>query len=235
MRTSAYWGLTLRQEAGRDGERRVFVLRDVGHDLGDSALDIGRQPGRSGPWDVGCRVPRVGGGTFGERGDLGCPQRVALVEAPVVLGAAGLGDRAERDEAAMPIGAPGRRSEGGTQVVHPHRAISRQRRSRRRQILAEDAGARAAPDADDPAGGAGVVVGALPAHRVPVDPRPRRELEPSRPRSEHDVELFAGGEACERGGDQDLQAAAELERSGVEPADAHVSRPCSRMASVRSA
>ena len=67
-----------RDELRGDVERRVFVLGEVGHDLADRALDVGRQHGQLIPRDVGRRVPLLRGRLVVEGRDVLRPHAVAL-------------------------------------------------------------------------------------------------------------------------------------------------------------
>ena len=82
----------------------------------------------------------------------------------------------------------------------------------------------------------GVGRGGLPHHLVPGQTRPARQLERDRPRGRADLEYPPGRDSLERGRQQHLEPASQLEVLGVEAmtrgrtAVVHDSNPCSRIA-----
>ena len=88
------------EEPGRHDERGLLVLDQVGHDLHDRVLDLGRAASNAASQSIGGRrVPLAGDGLGVEPGrDVG-PDDVALVEVEARLRAARLDQRAARRQA----------------------------------------------------------------------------------------------------------------------------------------
>ena len=221
------------EEARRDVQRRVLVLRDERHDLGDGALDVVAQALRGLPGDLAGGVPLLRGCLLDELAHVVGPQRVAVPQRPGVAGRARLGHGAEGSEARLRLGAVGWRRAGspirGVQLA----AAERRARTARGQRPGEHARGPAAPDEHAPR--ARLV--AFPHQLVPRDPRPAGQLERDAARRRPDLEDSAGRHALQRGRQEHLQPAAEFQalrvdamRDGNAAAPGHGNRPCARIA-----
>jgi hypothetical protein len=130
-----------------------------------------------------------------------------------VAGCAGLGQRAERHEAARWVGLGGQRLD----LAQRREARGARRLAAGRERAGQDPRRRPAPQSHDEA----AVDVQLGDRLVPGDPRPRRELVGDAARRGRHLELATHRHALERSVHERLEPAAELERAGVDAVRLH--------------
>jgi len=147
--------------------------------------------------------------------------RSALVQPPRMSRAPILGERAEWDEPARRVGKCRRRLQRTHRRQVQVAVLRRERLAGRWERAGEHAGRRPAADSHDEAPPPFKHLDALTDVLVPRDPGPGGKLVGHGARRRRDLEFPADGDALERGTDEHLQPAAELERAGVDPVHRH--------------